>query len=106
MQNVAEAASTPRVRLGAPLVVLALLCLLYFILYLDRTNISTAAPLIRKELGLSNTQMGLVFSAFAIPLALFQLIGGPLADTFGPRLFARASQFGPKAKTIGSAVTG
>ena len=86
MQNVAEAASPPRVRLGAPLVVLALLCLLYFILYLDRTNISTAAPLIRKELGLSNTQMGLVFSAFAIPLALFQLIGGPLADTFGPRL--------------------
>ena len=34
----------------------------------------------------SNTQMGLVFSAFAIPLAAFQLIGGLFGDRLGPRL--------------------
>ena len=30
-------------------------------------NISTAAPLIKADLGLSNTQLGLTFSAFAYP---------------------------------------
>jgi MFS family permease len=65
--------------------VLFWLCLMYLVLYIDRVNISTAAPLIKAELGLSNTQLGLVFSAFAYPYALFQLIGGWLGDRFGPR---------------------
>ena len=65
---------------------LALLCLLYLILFVNRVNISTAAPLMRADLKLSNTQLGLVFSAFAIPYALFQLIGGWIGDRFGPRL--------------------
>src|SRR5205814_9916083 len=66
--------------------VLLLLCLMYLILYVDRVNISTAAPLIKAELGLSNTELGLVFSAFAYPYALFQLIGGYFGDKFGARL--------------------
>lgn len=66
--------------------VLLLLCLMYFIFYIDRVNISTAAPLIQKDLGLSNTALGFAFSAFAYPYALFQLIGGWLGDKFGPRL--------------------
>src|SRR5690349_23129459 len=65
--------------------VLVLLCLMYLILYVDRVNISTAAPLIKAELSLSNTELGLVFSAFAYPYALFQLIGGWLGDKFGAR---------------------
>jgi MFS family permease len=71
---------------GASNRVLLILCLMYLILYVDRVNISTAAPLIRAELGLSNTQLGLVFSAFAYPYALFQLIGGYIGDKFGARL--------------------
>jgi sugar phosphate permease len=63
-------------KFGASDRVLLILCLMYLILYVDRVNISTAAPLIKAELGLSNTQLGLVFSAFAYPYALFQLIGG------------------------------
>ena len=59
---------------------------MYFILYVDRVNIATAAPLIKADLRLSNTQIGLVFSAFAIPYALFQLIGGWIGDKFGARL--------------------
>ena len=65
--------------------VLFLLCLMYMIFYIDRVNISTAAPLIKADLGLSNTQLGFAFSAFAYPYAIFQLIGGWLADKFGPR---------------------
>ncbi len=56
---------------------------MYFITYVDRLNVATAAPLIRKELGLSLTQLGLVFSVFAYPYALFQIVGGHLGDRFG-----------------------
>jgi MFS family permease len=65
--------------------ILLVLCLLYLILYVDRVNISTSAPLIKGELGLSNGQLGLAFSAFAYPYAFFQLVGGWLGDRFGPR---------------------
>jgi hypothetical protein len=37
----------------------------------NRANISTAAPLIKADLKLSDTQLGLVFSAFALPYASF-----------------------------------
>src|SRR6516162_11727745 len=66
--------------------VLLIICLMYLILYVDRVNISTAAPLIKADLDLTNTQLGLAFSAFAYPYALFQLIGGYFGDKFGPRL--------------------
>jgi MFS family permease len=64
---------------------LFLLCFMYLIFYIDRVNISTAAPLIKSDLGLSNTALGFAFSAFAYPYAVFQLIGGWLGDRFGPR---------------------
>ncbi len=73
-------------KLGAPTVVLALLCAMYFLYFVDRVSISTAAPLIKADLKISNTQLGLAFSAFAIPYALFQLIGGWIGDRLGPRL--------------------
>jgi MFS family permease len=74
-----------RLRFKPTHVVLAMLCLMYFITYVDRVNISTAAGEIQKELHLSNTQLGLVFSAFAYPYLLFQVIGGWAGDRFGPR---------------------
>jgi MFS family permease len=73
------------IRLSAPGIVLGLLCAMYFILYVDRVNIATVAPLLKTDLKLSNTQLGLVFSAFAIPYALFQLIGGWVGDRWGAR---------------------
>jgi len=68
-------------------VVLGLLCLMYFLTYLDRVNISTviASNDFLKEIPLSKVQMGFVFSAFAYPYLVFQVIGGWVADTFGPR---------------------
>jgi MFS family permease len=70
---------------GAAGRLLFVLCLLYLILYADRVNISTAAPPLRAALGLNNAEFGLAASAFAYPYALFQLVGGWLADRFGPR---------------------
>src|SRR2546423_8060885 len=66
--------------------VLGLLCMMYLITYVDRVNIATAARDIRRELSLSNTQLGLVFSAFAYPYLLFQIFGGWVGDRVGPRL--------------------
>jgi sugar phosphate permease len=66
-------------------IVLGLLCMMYLITYVDRVNIATAAGEIRRELSLSNTQLGLVFSAFAYPYLLFQVFGGWVGDRFGPR---------------------
>jgi len=65
--------------------VLLLLCAMYFITYVDRVNVSSAAAAFKTELGLSNTQLGLVFSAFAYPYLLFQVIGGWFGDKFGAR---------------------
>jgi sugar phosphate permease len=73
-------------KLGAPAIVLALLCAMYFLYYVDRVSIATAAPLIKADLKISNTQLGLAFSAFAIPYAFFQLLGGWIGDRLGPRL--------------------
>lgn len=66
-------------------VVLALLCLMYFITYIDRVNVSTAAAGFREEFSLNNAQVGLVFSAFAYPYLLFQIIGGWVSDRFGTK---------------------
>ena len=38
--------------------ILCLICLMYLITYLDRVNISTAAPMISKEFGFSKITMG------------------------------------------------
>jgi MFS family permease len=65
--------------------VLALLCLMYFITYLDRVNVSTAADGFARDFHLTKTQIGLVFSAFAYPYLVFQIIGGWVSDRFGTR---------------------
>jgi ACS family glucarate transporter-like MFS transporter len=52
--------------------------------YLDRSNISIAAPVLKVDLALSDRQLGLVFSAFVFGYALTQPIAGRLADRFGP----------------------
>jgi MFS family permease len=71
---------------GAPLNVLILLSAMSFLLYVDRVNLSTAASSIQAELGLSNTLLGVAFSAFAYSYALFQIIGGWISDRLGSRI--------------------
>ena len=66
--------------------VLAMVCVIYFITYMDRVNLATAAGEVQREFHLTHTQLGLIFSAYSYPYALLQLFGGWLADAFGPRL--------------------
>jgi sugar phosphate permease len=65
--------------------ILLLISLMYLITYLDRVNISAAAPVISKEFGFDKITMGAIFSAFVWAYALFQVPGGWLGDRFGPR---------------------
>jgi len=53
--------------------------------YICRVNVSTAAPLIMKEFGLSQIDMGRIFSAFLLGYALFQIPSGAVADRVGAR---------------------
>src|SRR6516225_6740357 len=68
-------------------IVLGLLCLMYFLTYLDRVNINTtvASDQFRKEIPLTETQASNLFALFAYPYLLFQISGGWVADKFGPR---------------------
>ena len=51
--------------------------------YTDRVNISVAAVAMKEELGWSQTQKGLVLSAFFVGYMLFMLASGWLATRFG-----------------------
>jgi ACS family glucarate transporter-like MFS transporter len=53
--------------------------------FLDRVNISVAGSSIASEYHLSEVQLGWVFSAFLWGYAVFQTLGGWLADRLGPR---------------------
>ncbi|MBO0708298.1 MAG: MFS transporter, partial [Candidatus Dormibacteraeota bacterium] len=71
-----------RVRYG----ILFLLCAMYFITYIDRTNISIAGPTIAKDLHFSKVELGFIFSAFSYPYALLQMPGGFVGDLLGPKV--------------------
>ncbi len=59
---------------------------MYALTYIDRNNVSTAAFVFKQDLHLTNTQVGFVFSAFAYPYLIFQIVGGWVSDRFGARL--------------------
>ncbi|MCN6756142.1 MFS transporter [Escherichia coli] len=65
--------------------ILALFFAMSFLMYVDRVNLSATAGLIKDELGLSNTELGVIFSAFAYTYAVFQIIGGWFVDRLGSR---------------------
>jgi len=52
--------------------------------YIDRGNLAVAAPLIKTELGLSSSSLGILLSAFFWTYASFQLVSGWLVDRYNP----------------------
>jgi MFS transporter, ACS family, glucarate transporter len=66
--------------------VLALLCVLTTITYLDRICISLVGLRVKSEFGLNNTEFGWVLAAFSLAYALFEIPSGILGDKFGPRI--------------------
>src|SRR5438270_12800678 len=70
-----------RAKLGARLIaVLTLLVIFVFINFIDRGNLSIAAPMLKDELGLSGSQLGVLLSAFFYTYALLQPVSGWLVD--------------------------
>jgi ACS family glucarate transporter-like MFS transporter len=67
-------------------IVLALIILASFISYVLRSNMSIVAPTMKTDLGLTEVQLGMVFSAFAAGYAIFQFPAGVFGGLFGSRL--------------------
>ena len=65
--------------------VLAMLFVISMVTYLDRVVISTTAPAMMKDLGLSPLQMGWVFSIFIFGYGIFEIPGGWMGDRWGAR---------------------
>ena len=70
--------------------IVALLGLAVFINYVDRGNLATAGPLIKTEMGLSNTEFGLLVSAFFWAYTPMQLVAGWAAQRFDAALVLAA----------------
>jgi hypothetical protein len=66
-------------------VVLGVIILASFVAYVLRTNVSIIGEAMMLDLGMTEYQLGLVFSAFAAGYAIFQFPGGMIGDRFGPR---------------------
>ena len=78
-QTLARAAPRPAAFTGA---MVGLLALSIFINYVDRGNLATAAPLIKGELKLTNTQVGLLASAFFWVYAPAQIFAAWMVQRF------------------------
>ena len=59
------------------------LCFLFAIMYLDRVNISAAAASLKTSFALSNTEMGVIFSAFSWAYLGSVIFGGWGARKYG-----------------------
>jgi len=66
-------------------VIAGLLFVAGIINYLDRAALGVAVPFFQKDLNLSPSALGLIFSTFFIGYSLFAFVGGQLADRYGPR---------------------
>jgi MFS family permease len=71
--------------MSAPSLVLGLLCLMYFITYVNRQNMATAGGDIIRDLHLTRGQLGQVIGSFGVTYAIFQILGGWLGDRWGAR---------------------
>jgi MFS transporter, ACS family, D-galactonate transporter len=71
---------SPKSRAFAPALLLLAVCVL--INYVDRGNLSIAAPVLQKELDLSASQLGLLLGAFFWSYTAMQFVSGWLVDRF------------------------
>jgi ACS family D-galactonate transporter-like MFS transporter len=83
--------------------VLFLLAFSVLINYIDRSNLSIAAPLLQDELHISNSQLGTLLAAFFWTYGLMQLPAGWLVDRFDVKWVFAAGFF---LWSMATAVTG
>jgi MFS family permease len=70
--------------------------------FLDRINLSVAAPQLQREFGLDPVDLGYLFSAFYWPYAILQIPIGLVVDRLG---VTRVGRWGSLLWTIASAIT-
>lgn len=83
--------------------VLILLALSAFINFVDRGNLSAAAPLLKTELALSDPSLGILLAAFFWSYAFFQIAAGWLVDRLDVKWMLAAGFF---VWSIATAATG
>src|ERR1700758_3538581 len=66
--------------------VILLVMMVMGINYLDRSNLSIAAPVIQKQFDLSAVSLGYLFSAFGWTYTILLPLAGIILDRMGPRL--------------------
>lgn len=88
---------------GARWLIIGLLLLVGIINYLDRTNLSIAAPEMMKELGLTNTDIGLLGAVFSWTYGLMQLPAGWVIDRVGVKKILTGAVL---AWSVATALTG
>jgi len=82
---------------------LVLLCICVLINYVDRGNLSVAAPLLKNEFQLSPSQLGVLFTAFFTTYTAMQFVIGWLVDRLDP---ARILVVGFLIWSLATAATG
>src|SRR5258708_39660779 len=82
-----------RVMLGA------LMVMLNAVSYINRPAMPIAGQAIMKESGLTQTQMGTIYSAFLFSYAILMVPEGALTDRFGPRLILGITGLGAAGVT-------
>jgi ACS family D-galactonate transporter-like MFS transporter len=85
----ASAARIPRLRWGIGILLGAGVLINYF----DRINLSVAAPQLKQEFGLTDGDLGWLFSGFFWSYALLQIPTGMILDRFGVAWINRVSTF-------------
>src|SRR5215210_4272415 len=83
--GVSETAGAFKVR-GLRWLIVSLIFLPSLINYIDRLTISVLAPVITKDLGLSNTEFGGVVTWFLLAYTISQSVSGKLYDRIGTRM--------------------
>ena len=71
--------------------IMVMLFITVVINYLDRSNLSIAAPALKDEFGLDTVHEGLILSAFGWTYAAMQIPGGWLVDRVAPRVLYAAA---------------
>src|SRR5262249_51292528 len=84
-------------------IALTLLVVSVFINYVDRGNLSIAAPLLKNELGISASQLGILLSAFFWTYTAMLFICGWFVDRFDP---SRVLALGYLIWSLSTAATG
>ena len=101
-----SAAASDRIIQRSFMPALLLMGLAIVINYVDRGNLSIAAPLIKNALNLSATQLGVLFSAFFYTYTALQFVIGAVVDRFGANLTLTAGFFVWSLATIATGFAG